>query len=236
MGRRDFKAALKQIQNARKAHGPHARFDELRAQVDRARAGADQATSAPMAPVASAARPSKRWILALAGGALVAAVGSGVMLRNRLTKAPASVRLEVQASAPSAVIQVADQSCTTGDCKFDLKPGAYRIQVSADGYETKTEEATLLPATAPARSRSLSSRSVPRFRSRPISRRAKLPWMGPREDVFRMGNLSWRVSRAASTNSGSQGRTARPRCPFKRTSRSYRPWAGWLRTALTRSH
>jgi hypothetical protein len=60
-----------------------------------------------------------------------------------MTRRPKLAVLQVQASPAGATVTLNDQKCSTANCEFRLKPGEYRIRVSADGYQEKIEAATL---------------------------------------------------------------------------------------------
>ena len=65
-----------------------------------------------------------------------------------MTRAPGLAVLQVRTSPAGATVSINDRKCSTATCEFNLKPGQYRIQVSAAGYEPKVETATLRRAGA----------------------------------------------------------------------------------------
>ena len=77
---------------------------------------------------------------------LVLALGVGALVRNML--ATKTVHLQVRPTPANATVRIDNETCASGDCSFDLKPGEYSIQVSAEGYETKTTQATLALSNA----------------------------------------------------------------------------------------
>jgi PEGA domain-containing protein len=163
----DFKRALKKITQAEKTYGPDRRFNQLRTQTAAAKATAVQRTSAgtapPVAPnsvlatvpiagtLQTPGARTKTRALGVAAGVVLLATAGGLLWWSGYGRGPTTVRLQVKSSPANASVKVENQTCTSGDCAFDLKPGVYQVQVSADGYQSKSEQARLsLGITAPA--------------------------------------------------------------------------------------
>ncbi len=83
------------------------------------------------------------WVIASAAALLLVSIVAIWMARS-----PKLAVLQVQSSPAGATVSVNDQKCSTPSCEFRLKPGQYRIQVSADGYQERTEPVTLQRAGA----------------------------------------------------------------------------------------
>jgi tetratricopeptide (TPR) repeat protein len=81
----------------------------------------------------------KRWWLIACTAALL--VVSIVVIW--IARTPTLAVLQVQTSPRGAIVSVNGQKCSTAACEFRLKPGQYRIETSADGYQERIETATL---------------------------------------------------------------------------------------------
>jgi serine/threonine-protein kinase len=164
--RKEFKAALKKINQAQKTHGSDPRFDQVRTELAAAKIASERRSPAA-APPAEAAAPDlgraaapapilpvsdtkkNPWVLRIAAGVVVVATAGGLLWLSGYGRGTKTVRLEVKASPANASVKVENQTCTNGDCGFDLKPGVYQVRVSADGYQSATQEARLTLGTEP---------------------------------------------------------------------------------------
>ncbi len=85
-----------------------------------------------------------RWRLLSIAVLVVASMG-GIWL----ARSPKLAVLRVQSSPANATVRVNDQQCSKAPCEFRLKPGQYRIQVSANGFVARTEMAIIDTTSAP---------------------------------------------------------------------------------------
>ena len=100
-----------------------------------------------VAPVIRARQPSrKRWIIIGVAAALFLTI---VFVATRWLLTPRISMLQVRASPPGTMIRVNDKQCSTPSCEFQLPPGQYRIQLSAEGYKDKVAAVTLHKGDAP---------------------------------------------------------------------------------------
>ena len=83
-----------------------------------------------------------KTLVAAAGG--LAVVGVGGWLAVRALTGSGEVPLAIKARS-GVSIHVADKDCTTPDCNLTLKPGAYSLRASKDGYLTIVRELTVSP-------------------------------------------------------------------------------------------
>ncbi len=84
-------------------------------------------------------RSFKRWWL-LASAAVLLLVS---IVAIWMARTPKLGVLRIQSSPTGATVSVNEQKCSTATCEFRLKPGRYRVQVSAAGYQERTEMVTL---------------------------------------------------------------------------------------------
>jgi eukaryotic-like serine/threonine-protein kinase len=160
LNRKDFKAALKKIKQGQQTYGADPRFDQLRAEVAASKTASEPrnkpasdstmtavsepgsaADTSSVLPASRSRRNPKLLRIAVEIAVIVAAVVA--LWLSGYGRPSKTVRLQIKVSPANASVRVNNQTCTNGDCGFDLKPGVYRVQISAAGYQSRTEDARL---------------------------------------------------------------------------------------------
>jgi serine/threonine protein kinase len=85
-----------------------------------------------------------RKALMIAGICAAAIAGFGTWILSRHTK-PVLIHLAVTTDPSGASVRLGDQSCKTPNCRIDVAPGSYTIQVQLEGYQPTQRTVTLDP-------------------------------------------------------------------------------------------
>jgi hypothetical protein len=122
---------------------PHGADPEIASLVDRLRKHTGKPARAkplPWKPVA--------WGLGVA-----AALASVVLIALRKPappERPATIVTEIRTTPAGAAVSAGSHSCVTPNCRFDLAPGAYRIEAKLDGYQTAEQTVNIDASSGPA--------------------------------------------------------------------------------------
>ena len=99
----------------------------------------------------------RAWIGAGVGA--IAVITAAVFILRPKPPAPL-IALEIRSDPPGASVRLGDQSCTTPNCRFDMKPGSYPVHAELKGYQ-QVDQTVVVDASKPAIPVSLTLQPMP---------------------------------------------------------------------------